>query len=207
MRRPWIVIALVLIGSTSFVAGRLVSPGDDDEKKKKEMEAFQAYAAPGKEHQMLARRAGKWEYLARMWMAPGAPPTETKGKSECKMVMGGRYLLDETDGGGMPEFGGGPFQGMGITGFDNFKKKYVNSWIDNMGTGIMYSEGEPSADGKEIVYTSEMPDPTDPAGKKMVKTRSVEKHLSDDRLTFAMYVPGPDGKEFKTFELEYTRKK
>ena len=28
------------------------------------------------------------------------------------------------------------FKGMGVEGYDNVKKKFVASWIDNMGTGI-----------------------------------------------------------------------
>ena len=33
------------------------------------------------------------------------------------------------------------FKGMGVEGYDNVKKKFVSSWIDNMGTGIQFSEG------------------------------------------------------------------
>ena len=33
------------------------------------------------------------------------------------------------------------FTGMAIEGYDNVKKKFVSSWIDNMGTMILNSEG------------------------------------------------------------------
>ncbi len=33
------------------------------------------------------------------------------------------------------------FKGMGIEDYDNVKKKFVGTWVDNMGTGIMMSEG------------------------------------------------------------------
>jgi uncharacterized protein DUF1579 len=205
MKRRSITITLCLVAASAFFAGRLISQGTDDEKKA--MEAFQAYMTPGKEHKMLEKRAGTWDYKASMYMAPGAPPTVTKGKSVRKMAMGGRFLLDETSGEGMAEFGGTPFQGSGITAFDNYKKKFVSTWIDNMGTGIMISEGEASADGKTITYTSEEPDLMGAGGGKMRKTRTVEKILSEDHTTLEMFAPGPDGKEVKNFELEYTRKK
>jgi hypothetical protein len=34
------------------------------------------------------------------------------------------------------------FKGMGIEDYDNVKKKFVGTWVDNMGTGIMMSEGD-----------------------------------------------------------------
>ena len=34
------------------------------------------------------------------------------------------------------------FKGTGIEGYDNGKKKFVGTWMDNMGTGIMMSEGD-----------------------------------------------------------------
>lgn len=31
---------------------------------------------------------------------------------------------------------------MGIMGYDNAKKKFVSTWIDNLGTGIINMPGE-----------------------------------------------------------------
>ena len=35
------------------------------------------------------------------------------------------------------------------------KKKFVGSWVDNMGTGIMFSEGTYDPATKTFTYTSE----------------------------------------------------
>ena len=48
------------------------------------------------------------------------------------------------------------FKGMGIEGYDNAKKKFVSSWIDNMGTGIQFSEGTYDPATKTFTYTSEI---------------------------------------------------
>src|SRR6266404_5043703 len=48
------------------------------------------------------------------------------------------------------------FKGMGMEGYDNVKKKFVASWIDNMGTGIEFSEGTYDPATKSFTYTSEM---------------------------------------------------
>ncbi len=34
-----------------------------------------------------------------------------------------------------------PFHGIGTEGYDNVRKKFMASWIDNMGTGILLMEG------------------------------------------------------------------
>src|SRR5215470_4588351 len=46
-------------------------------------------------------------------------------------------------------------QGMAVEGYDNVKKKFVSSWIDNMGTAIMISEGTYDAGAKTLTYTAE----------------------------------------------------
>src|SRR5258707_1508145 len=47
------------------------------------------------------------------------------------------------------------FKGMAVEGYDNVKKKFVSSWIDNMGTGIMNSEGTYDEASKTLTYTAE----------------------------------------------------
>jgi len=207
--KPRCLIALALtVAAVSSLSCRTASQRlSQEERQKKEMEAWEAYMRPGKEHELLAKRTGTWDYKARIWTAPDATPSESKGKSEFKMVMGGRYRIDTTDGEGLPEFGGHPFQGMGFAGYDNFKKKYVGSWIDSMGTGILVGEGDASKDGKELAFSAEMPDIAGTMGQKTIKLRWTEKDIDDDHFSFAMYMPGPDGKEFKSFEFEYTRRK
>jgi uncharacterized membrane protein len=58
--------------------------------------------------------AGDWDAVVKTWMGPGEPEA-SRGYSANKMILGGRYLLQEYEGGAM----GKPFQCMGITGYDN----------------------------------------------------------------------------------------
>ena len=67
------------------------------------------------------------------WMAPGADPMVMDGTSENRWVMGGRYLEQRFNG----NFMGMPFEGIGYTGYDNVKKQYWGTWMDNMSTGMM----------------------------------------------------------------------
>src|SRR5215510_13873747 len=99
-------------------------------------------------HKLLSTTDGNWTYNIKMWMNPdpNAKPQESKGTANRKSVMGGRYVvMDVTGKMQMP----GPdgkmkdmqFKGMGVEGYDNVKKKFISSWIDNMGTGIQFSDG------------------------------------------------------------------
>src|SRR5205814_3010647 len=116
-------------------------------------------------------------------------------------IMDGRYIRGEVSG-EMP--GMGPFRGEGISGFDNVSQKFVGSWIDNMGTGIMNGVGELSKDSKTMNWSFTM---TCPIAKKQVTIRQVETYPDADTMTLEMYGPDPKtGKEFKSMRIEFTRK-
>jgi hypothetical protein len=133
-------------------------------------------------------------------MAPGAPAQESTGTSDFKPIMGGRFVQETSKG----MFMGQPFEGMGVTGYDNVKKKYVENWVDSMGTMMEQLEGTADASGKNITMTSEIIDPM--SGKK-VKHRAIMHLDSDTKRTFEMFGPPPGGgKEYKMMEITYTKK-
>jgi hypothetical protein len=114
--------------------------------------------------------------------------------------MDGRYV-QELDSGQMM---GMPFSGMGIYGYDNVIGKYVSTWIDNMGTGIMHGQGTIDPSGKAIHWTSIMSDPV--TGKPTVE-HMVTTWSDDNHYTLEMYGTPPGAKkEMKTMTIEYARK-
>src|SRR5207245_11473510 len=112
-------------------------------------------------HKLLSSLDGSWNYSIKMWMNPdpNAKPQESKGTATRKTVMAGRYVMMDVSGkiqmpgedGKMKDV---QFKGMGLEGYDNVKKKFVGSWIDNMGTGIEFSEGRYDPATKTFTYTS-----------------------------------------------------
>jgi hypothetical protein len=94
------------------------------------------------------------------------------------------------------------FHGMEIDGFDNVKKKFVSSWVDNMGTGIMLSEGTYDAATKTITYTSE----EEPMPGMKMKVRELVKLTDKDHHTFEFY-EDRGGTEVKTMEITSIRAK
>jgi hypothetical protein len=154
---------------------------------------------PGPQHAMLAKMAGEWACTVKFQMDPSQPSQESQSSASITALMDGRYI-QELDSGQMM---GSPFNGMGITGFDNVTGKYVSTWIDNMGTGIMTSVGTADASGKVISWNATENDPTTGKAKKV---RMVTTFTDDDHHTFDMFGVPPGGKkEMKMMTITYAR--
>ncbi len=163
-----------------------------------EMQAMMAYSTPGDIHKMLSRSAGSWTETVTMWMQPGASPMSATASAVNEMILGGRYLQSRNTG----TFMGQPFEGIGVTGYDNAKKVFVNTWIDNMGTGIMNMTGVWDDASKSIKFSGSM---VDPASGKDIAVKEVLRFVDDNNQVLEMY-SSTGGKEFKNMEIKYARK-
>lgn len=168
------------------------------DKQSAEEKAWKEYMSPGEAHKMLARSSGEWNEELTMWMDAGSPPTKHTATAVTKMIMDGRYQQTLHKG----TFNGMPFEGVGITGYDNAKKVFFSTWIDNMGTGIMYSEGKWKEPGKSIEFTGKTFDPV--SGKELI-VRDVLRVIDNNTQLMEMYTT-KDGKEYKSMEIRLTRK-
>ena len=160
-------------------------------------------------HKLLSSLDGNWDYAIKFWMNPdpNAKPQESKGTATRKSIMGGRYVTMDVSGKmQMPDETGKmkdvTFKGMGIEGYDNVKKKFVASWVDNMGTGIEFSEGTYDSSTKSFTYTSEIE--MMPGMKTQV--REVIKVADNNHMSLEWY-ENQGGQEKKTMEINYTKKK
>lgn len=160
------------------------------------MALYRKLATPAGPHRLLAAMAGSWNTRGRFWMEPGQAPMESTGHSEQTMVLDGRFLQQEFHS----EMMGNPFTGLGFCGYDNHTGKYVSTWMDTMGTAIMYFEGTADADGT-ITQTASYDDPV----QGPMQWRSVTHMMNPDTLEFEMYATGRTGKEEKMMEITYTR--
>ena len=167
-----------------------------------DMEACMLAGTPGKMHERLAKEAGVWHGKTSMWMGPAATePMKSECTSTVTPIMDGRFTKCELAG-EMP--GMGPYSGFGIYGFDNVSGKFVSTWIDNHGTGIMYGTGELSRDGKTLTWKYNH---TCPITRKPVVMREVETTTGPGTKTLEMFGPDPkSGKEFKMMSIELTKK-
>jgi Protein of unknown function (DUF1579) len=193
--------------AVSAAASAQTSTGTGQPNPEEMMKQMMEMSKLNDNHKLLADMNGNWTYTIKMWMNPdpNAKPQESKGTAVRKSAMGGRYaMMDVTGKLQMP----GPdgkmkdmqFKGMGIEGYDNAKKKFVSSWIDNMGTGIQFSEGTYDPASKTFTYASEME--MMPGMKTPV--REVLKMTDKDHMLMEWYETH-GGQEKKTMEIAYTR--
>jgi hypothetical protein len=190
-----------LLTATMLVAqeGKAAAPKMSAEQQAM-MDKWMKIATPGEEHKQLVGTAGSWTVKSTMWETPGQPPTVSSGTSENTSVLGGRFVRQTFKG----DFNGMPFEGIGYTGYDNYKKVYTSVWMDSMGTMMMILSGKADASGKIITMTGTIDDVMQ---GKPTTIRTVT-HLTDkDHMKYEMYGPEPTGgKEYKMMEILYTRK-
>lgn len=150
-------------------------------------------AQPGPEHKLLQESEGTWDAVVK------GGPQESKCVAIMKMTCGGLWLVSEFRG----DFGGAPFEGRGLDGYDQDKKKYVGVWVDSMTSGYMTFEGTYDEKTKSLTSYGEGKGPDgNPA-----KFKAVTKHTDKDHQTFIMSLVGPDGNDIPLMTIEYTRRK
>ncbi|MEM6470584.1 MAG: DUF1579 domain-containing protein [Planctomycetota bacterium] len=162
------------------------------------MDEWMKFAEPGPSHKHLERMVGTWNTVSTDFSTNPDQPIKAEGVAVFEMIMGGRFVKCDFKS----DFGGMPMQGMGLQGYDNKLKKYVGTWIDNFGSGMMRSVG--TYDEKTDTLT-ENSTGSSPMGE--MKMKMVTKYKSKDKFQLTMYTTNPDGSETKTMQIDYTRAK
>jgi hypothetical protein len=165
------------------------------------MDAWMAAGKTGAEHEQLKALVGTWNAATTMWMSADAPPQQGKGTETGESIHGGRFVRSSFDG----EWNGEKFEGTALTGYDNARKKFVETWHDSMSTGIFVAYGDYDAATKTYTFHGEVADPAFPG--TLTKVRQLVKVESPDRHTMTWYETRGTAPEMKTMEIVYTRAK
>lgn len=187
MKKLLLLTVTVLFSASSFAQ-------DDMEAMQ---QAWMDYMMPGEVHEMLSSYSGEWEATVTHYM-PGQEPMTQKDMVSIEMILEGRYQQSTHNG----NFMGMPFNGISTTGYDKARDVFVNTWVDNMGTGMMYGEGKWDARTRSIEFKGNM---TDPMTKKPMPYREVFTMKDENSMNMTMYSTH-DGKEIKMMEVVYARK-
>jgi len=89
-----------------------------------------------------ASLAGSWTAKVKSWCwRPSESPWKSTGNSDQKMILGGRFLQHEFSG----EMMGKPVHRHRLRRVRQpHPRKYVSTWMDSMGTAILFFEGLPA---------------------------------------------------------------
>jgi hypothetical protein len=198
MKTRWIqgaglafLASLLLASIPALAAAPAAKPDPAMEAAMAEMEKL---AAPGPAHEKLKAFEGKWKAVQKAWLGPGEP-TVNQGISENRMILGGRYLEQRYKG----TFGGKPYEGYGLTGYDNKKSMYTTMWIDTWATAAMTGEG--TMDGNQDLVVKSTADGPD---GKPAEYRMVTHRADANRHVFSMFMTS-NGQEQLMMEITYTK--
>lgn len=193
---------LLPVISCTFLFTSTVVADDKNAHKSLDMQemiaTYQKLAIPGEQHKLLTGLAGSWTTKTKEWMDPQEPPVESIGSSDGKVLLGGRFLQQESSG----RMHGEPYAGIWTIGYDNLLKRYVSTWIATMGTGIFQMDGTASDDGKTITFTGQHAE----LGGGQMAHRAIWKIVDNNTQEFVMYGTHHGGQEMKMLETVYTRK-
>jgi hypothetical protein len=164
------------------------------------MKAWQDYMTPGDMHKWMEKTNGTWEGEVTQWMDPKAPPTKATAKNVQSSALGGRYVIGKFTSTMM----GMPFEGVSTMGYDNAKKMFTSTWMDNLGTGIVHMSGTYDETTKTLNLKGHQ---TDPMTGKDTDIREEMTMIDNDSYSMSMYGTGADGKEMKFMEGVFKRKK
>ncbi len=169
-------------------------------EQQKRMETWVKSMTPGAPHKWLAARAGRFDFAGKFWMEPGAPPQAAKGVAERTLTLGGRVLQEKLTSTLM----GMPLDGLGLAGFDNVSGQFWSTWNDSLSTGLRVAGGECDEGMKNCVWKGSYSNP-DTGRSRAVR---LELRLDGaDREVLSAWESGADGREARTMELVYTRRK
>lgn len=154
---------------------------------------------PGPMHQLLARFAGSWTFEGQVWLKADLPPTAWSGTCEKAMILGGRYLEEQSRG----SFLGAPTEGRALFGWDQLGKIFQGLWIDNGGTAMLSGDGRLEADGTTITFAAER---KTPLTERRDRLRLVYRLEDDDHVVFESIVEASKGQpERRQAIVRYTR--
>ena len=194
------LVCLVSVGLGVVQAEQTKATPAMSPEKEAAMALWQKASSPSEGHKALEPFVGTWTYTAQWWVSPNTIPEAMTGTTTNSLIFGGRFLQQTFRGEAQ---GYPPFDGLGLTGYDNIRQEYQSVWLDNMGTGLMTSTGQFDAATQTMTETGDFSCPM--TGEAHRKFRAVWKTIDPTHNSYTSYSFTPDGTEFKSMEILYTK--
>jgi hypothetical protein len=154
---------------------------------------------PGPSHKLLASFAGDWDVKVTFWSDPKSKGDSSSGTSKISWILGDRFLQENFKG----KIAGEDYVGLGIIGYDNGSRTFKTVWADSLNTAMTTSVGKYDPERNTFELESQVYDPLVSGVKSVYSTIKIN---SPDSYTFSMLDRSPEGREFKSLEMEYSRR-
>lgn len=161
--------------------------------------AEDVFPEPGPELAPLTKEVGTWDAVVEARLAPNVPPIMSRGVETNVLGGSGLWLITNFKS----EFLGKPFEGHGIYGYDDEKKKYTGVWVDSFQTYLAVWEGTFDANRRMLTMWTETPD----ANGNMIRWKGVTEWKDEDTRIWTGYMPNEEGKDFASMIIRYKRRK
>ncbi|MFN0204759.1 MAG: DUF1579 family protein [Planctomycetota bacterium] len=213
MRKTTIVASILSLVAASAVGAYALGYQDPHAPKmptKEEIEKgwarYMELMKPSETHKFLDQFVGKWNMTTRMWMGastgdPTPPMEDTKGSCEANWLYDGRWIQSKTKFNMM----GMAVESTVLMGYDNYKKKFVFSKVDNVTTNMLFAEGVLDRTGKNLVFYGPLDEPITNEHDKPVKY--AYRMLNKDKYVLEIHDLAIGETNAKVLEFEFNRVK
>lgn len=154
---------------------------------------------PGAPQAALAKLAGEYARVIKFVGPAGAGIAPSSGTARISVVLGGRFILEESTDAVM----GRTVDGLRLYGYNNATKQYEMVRTYTMSTAITMMTGTSTDGGKTINFVGT----TDASAKGAAPLHAEFRVMSDDEFEVTLSAVGDDGKYAPFQSTEYMRKK
>lgn len=176
-----------------------VPPAQAQMEGPEEHAAMEEQRMMGPMHHLLMQWVGHWRQELKIWPNPKVKePAISRLDFEGRVICEGKFLEGSVRGEMMKK----NYEAHTVIGYDNIKRKFIKTWLDNLGTGILILEGTMDEQTKTIDFLGTT---LDPLTRQPLKVHQVMKLISPDKYILEVYREGKDGMEFKSMEITATR--
>ncbi len=152
-----------------------------------------------KTHKFLQEYDGTWYGEVIMYQSDGDIAVQYTGMANSEMIMDGRYQVTMLTA----EILGQPMEGMSVLAFDTTTQEFINTWIDNFGTGMLIMQGMWNQQNpKQIDFTGTM---IEPGTGKEIFVRQEYVFVDKDTQKMRLWYNLGEG-EYEAMYVVYTRK-